>query len=409
MAKQPLGFGDKNTADVRLNLIDSAGVEYPGNPLLLHSQVLKKAKFFETKLSQSGSSTKGPFEIKVTCSYDPASYIKCIQLIYSYDTDESFNFTHVDEALNILPVASEVMFRDCMESCMRYLAAVRWSREQQAKLRVLLSSSNINVLPDLAARLGMSQSKSDCEDLKMVKASLQELLQMTYHSKELRSIVEQHIFDYLKLNTSPAIKNSCRLAILRRFIADVKAIKSKSDDRAKGEATELACSDLSWLLGVIRRCDSKLLAIVVKEFCEDADLRNAVAGGAVQSYSAALNMLNILIDQILKAMENGEIITAVSFRVDFLTNWADTTVKLVNDTTVKPVKGYTYDQNFPSALESGIIGVCETLPLVEQKRIYSFWKDIFTKNSWSGNSLFKWWAQKLHDAIILDKIGQKET
>lgn len=225
---QPLEFGDKNTADVRLNLIDSAGLEYPGNPLLLHSHVLKKAEFFGTKLSQSGSSAKRPFEMKVTCSYHPESYVRCIQLIYSYDTDECFNFTDVDEALAILPVASEVMFRDCMESCMRYLDAVRWSTEQEAKLRVLLSSLNITVLPDLAARLGMSQSKSDCEDIKMVKESLQELLQMTcYESSEFRSTVEQHIFDYLKLNPSPVIKDVCRHVILNQFKAEVKAVKAK--------------------------------------------------------------------------------------------------------------------------------------------------------------------------------------
>lgn len=111
----------------------------------------------------------------------PESYIKCIQLMYSDDTEKRFNFSNVDEVLTILPVASEVMFRDCMESCMRYLAAVRWSREQQAQLCVLLSSLNINTLPDLAAKLGMSQSKSDCEHLKMVTESLQELLQMAYH------------------------------------------------------------------------------------------------------------------------------------------------------------------------------------------------------------------------------------
>ena len=75
---QPPGFGDKNTADVRLYLIDSAGVQHPGNPLFLHSHVLKKAEFFETRLFESGSSVKPLFEIKVTCSFQPQSYIKCI-------------------------------------------------------------------------------------------------------------------------------------------------------------------------------------------------------------------------------------------------------------------------------------------------------------------------------------------
>lgn len=151
MAKQPLGFGDKNTSDVRLQLIDPAREAYLENPLLLHSQVLKKAEFFDTKLSQRWSSDKGPFEIKITCSCHPENYIKCIQLMYSYDTGNRFNFSNVDEVLPILSVASEVMCRDCMQSCMRYLCAVRWSPEQEATLRVLLSSLQIKILPDLAA------------------------------------------------------------------------------------------------------------------------------------------------------------------------------------------------------------------------------------------------------------------
>lgn len=388
-AKQPAEFGDKNTADVRLNLIDSAGVEYPGNPLLLHSQVLKKAEFFETKLSQSGSSPKLPFEMKVTCSGHPESYIKCIQLMYSYDTDQCFNFTNVDDALAILQVASEVMFRDCMESCMRYLDAMGWNRDQEAKLRVLLSSLNITVLPDLAARLGMTGSESDCKDIRIVTESVQDWLQMTYRNKKYCSTVEQGIANYFKLNMSPAIKDACRDAILNRFKEDVEAIKSNKSDQS---SIITASGDLSWLVGVIRHCDAKLFATVVKEFCEDPDLRNAVA--ATRDYFAACDMVT---------MVNGEIITSMSLRVDFLINWTDTMVKLVNN-KYNILVDNNLNREFQKSLEKGIIGVGETLPLVEQKRIYSVCQDVFTKNSVDMNRLFKWWAQKLEDAIILHKI-----
>jgi hypothetical protein len=389
MANQPLGFGDKNTADVTLHLTDSAGVEYTGNPLVLHSQVLKKAEFFETKLSQRWSSDMQPFEIKVTCSYHPENYIKCIQLMYSYDTDERFNFSNVDEVLAVLPVASEVMFRDCMESCMRYLDAVRWTPEQEAKLRVLFSSLQINILPDLAARLGMSQSKSDCDHINTAKQSLQEFLSQASNRLDYRSSVEQHMFDYFKSNTSPAVKDACRYVLLNQFNANLKVIKSKSDEKTLASA----CSTLSWLVGVIQRCDAKLLETVVKEFCEDADLRKVIAARAPQNMSCACDILTILIDQVLKAMGNGEIITPMSFRVDFLINWADIMVKLM-----KSMKGYIdYEK-------TGIIGVAETLPLVEQTRIFTCWEDILTKNSMSTSSLFKWWAEKVHNAIILPKI-----
>jgi hypothetical protein len=224
---------------------------------------------------------------------------------------------------------------------------------------------------------------------------------MTYNGGEYRNTVAQHMFDYFKSNTSPAVKDACRYVLLNQFNANVKGLKSKSS----GEALVSACSTLSWLVGVIQRCDAKLLETVVKEFCEDADLRKVIAARVSQyAYpSCACDILTILIDHVLKAMGNGEIITPMSFRVDFLINWADIMVKLM-----KSIKGHCdYEKKvraFQSALEMGIIGVAETLPLVEQTRIFTCWEDILTKNSMSTSSLFKWWAEKLHNAIILPKI-----
>jgi len=201
------------------------------------------------------------------------------------------------------------------------------------------------------------------------------------------------------------VKDACRYVLLNQFNANLKVIKSKSDEKTLASA----CSTLSWLVGVIQRCDAKLLETVVKEFCEDADLRKVIADLSQLPYlshaypSWACDILTILIDHVLKAMGNGEIITPMSFRVDFLINWADIMVKLM-----KSIKGHCdYEKKvraFQSALETGIIGVAETLPLVEQTRIFTCWEDILTKNSMSTSSLFKWWAEKVHNAIILPKI-----
>jgi hypothetical protein len=222
----------------------------------------------------------------------------------------------------------------------------------------------------------------------MVKESLQELLSPTFNRSEYRRTVEQHMFDYFKSNRSPAVKDACKDVILNEFNANVEGIKSKSD------AFMSACSNLSWLVRVIQRCDTKLFETVVKEFCEDADLRNVIADLAPQIHRSACDVLTILIDQVLKAMGNGELITAMSFRVDFLTNWADTMVKLIVGSN-----NLLMSQRWVK-LQTGIIDVADTLPLVEQKRIFIFWNGIFTKKGISTSSLFKWWAEKVHDAII---------
>lgn len=238
----------------------------------------------------------------------------------------------------------------------------------------------------------------------MVKESLSELLSLTSsvarltpNGIEYRGTVEKHMLDYFESNTSPAVKDACRYAILKEFNANVEKIKSEYDG-----AIVLACSTLSWLVGIIQSRDAKLLETVVKVFCEDADLLNAIPD-RVNEYEATCDMLIILIDRILKALGNGEITTPVSFRLDFLTNWAPTIAKLME----RLERMDSWSQTFPkfqSALEKGIIEVGETLPLVEQKRIYHICKDSFTNDPTTTRGIFKWWAQKLHDAIIVHKI-----
>jgi hypothetical protein len=129
MSKQLLLLGDTNTIDIKLWLINSDGAEHKGNPLYLHSQVLRKYEFYKTMLFERWSSDKRSLEVEVTSSHSVDEYIKCIKLMYSFEASKSLHFSSVDEALGILPVASELLFHDCIEECRQYLDVVRWSRE----------------------------------------------------------------------------------------------------------------------------------------------------------------------------------------------------------------------------------------------------------------------------------------
>nr|ABK27128.1 unknown [Picea sitchensis] len=381
MAKHGLHFGDKNTADIRLYLIGSSGQETE-DPLFVHSQVLKKAGFFETKLSECSSSDKRPFEIKVTNSHNRENYIRCIQLLYSFQEDQRFYFSSVDDALAILPVASQIMFHDCIQSCMLYLDAVRWSPEQKAKLRALLTSLKLDILPELGNRLGIL-GKSDSDHIEMLKDSLQELLCRTLNVKDgFRNTAEKHMSEYFKAEASPAVKDACRSALLKEFSGDVERIKSEDKN------IELYWNRLSWLVGVIQSCDGKLFETVLKLFCEDTNLRNSINEKALHGF--AYFILNILCNRFLKAMGNGDIITPSSFRVFFLTNWVETMVHVS-----------TWSR-FETCYDTGIIEVAETLPLVEQKRIYDIWKDALIKHSRSTSIAFNWWVEKIHEAVIID-------
>ncbi|GLJ50264.1 hypothetical protein SUGI_1070300 [Cryptomeria japonica] len=144
-------FGATNSADVRLRIFGPNREEYDGNPLRLHSQTLQTSDFFKALLSERWSSNIRPFEIEVTTDQSFENYLKCIEMMYS--STSSLRFSNVDECLAILSVASELLVDKLMQQCMRYLEAVRWNSEEESKIRNLLSSLSLSVLPDLNARL----------------------------------------------------------------------------------------------------------------------------------------------------------------------------------------------------------------------------------------------------------------
>lgn len=394
MAEQPLQFGDESTADIILQLIGTDGGENRRNTLYLHSQILKKSEFYATLLCERWFSEKLPIEMEITTFHRIEMYIKCIQLMYSSQSGSRLRYSSVDEALSILPIASELLFHECLEECMKYLNAVRWSTKQEVKLRALLLSLEINTLPDLATRLGISQWKSDYGGIQMLEHSLQRMLSTISNGSYSHSeYIEEYIVGFFEANSSFA--ETCRSALMKEFSANIK--RAKSDKYA----IPTACSALLWILNVIQRCDGGFFETVFKFFCEDAELPIAINrsytrySGSVSPYSGLKKpILGLnspvfdLIDRFLNCLSNGEIITSTSFRVSFLTNWGPISVIAVN-------------LNDKNKLERGIIDVAETLPLVEQIGIYKIWKETLPKNQ---TETFKCWAKKVEDAILRHNI-----
>lgn len=261
MGEEQLRWGDQNTADIKFHLIDLEGAEYGGNPVYLHSQVLRKSEFYKNMISDRWSSSdERPLELKVISCHRFKRYIKCIEFMYSSQANKSFCFCNVDEALDILPIASELVFCDCINECMRYLDSVRWNSVQEAQLRDLLSSLQINVSPDIAARLGMIPcNMPNCEHIEILEEFLPEMLSMVSNGIESlnglpRKTVERYCVDYFtKPTVSSAIAQKCEFALLKEFKVNMGRMKGSDKGKVKN-----ACSALLWLVGVIRRCDGKL-------------------------------------------------------------------------------------------------------------------------------------------------------
>jgi len=358
-------------------------------------------------LSDRCSLDKWPIEHNVTSAHYVESYIKCIHFMYSSQAGKRFCFSTVDEALAILPIASELLFHDGVDGCMSYLDAVHWSPEQESRLRASLTSLQINVLPALATRLaGTGHCNSDCGHLEMLEETLQEMLSMISSestNSTLHCTVEKYIEDNIKADSTSDIADTCRAALLKEFCAHVQAIKSKMGIKYRHgtqwvDNTEYI-DDISWLLrlvDLIQRCDGELFETVLKVFCEDGDLPTPVTK-VIRSKEAMVDILDLLVNRFLKPVGNGEIITPASFRVSFLETWVATMSTLIFKINSKSKNPLGKDK-FQEPLERGIIGVAETLPLIQQRRIYKIWIDAFKSNSMDISRAFEWWTKKLQGA-----------
>ena len=110
---------------------------------------------------------------------------------------------------------------------------------------------------------------------------------------------------------SASFTETCRFALWREFSANV--------ERAKHESPR-ACWALSWIVNVIERCDGALFESVLKIFCKDSEIPKAVYRSIKYEYynSGNSNGLVGFIDQFLKALGNGRIITLLHFYFHFL-------------------------------------------------------------------------------------------
>jgi hypothetical protein len=78
-------------------------------------------------------------ELTMEAHSNPNVYISCIELLYKEDLSPATSFQCVGHALNILRVAAQLLFQDCIMSSMQYLAAMPWRAEEQLAIHTVLT------------------------------------------------------------------------------------------------------------------------------------------------------------------------------------------------------------------------------------------------------------------------------
>ncbi|GLJ50250.1 hypothetical protein SUGI_1069750 [Cryptomeria japonica] len=373
-------FGATNSADVRLRIFGPNREEYDGNPLRLHSQTLQTSDFFKALLSERWSSNIRPFEIEVTTDQSFENYLKCIEMMYS--STSSLHFSNVDECLAILSVASELLVDKLMQQCMRYLEAVRWNSEEESKIRNLLSSLSLSVLPDLNARLN-KQNNNYLEFVREnIKAMLYFLSSCDCADKKqpiIRGAVGKFIVENLQEDESSGIAEMCRHIILEEFKANIEiAVTSNTEKNLADE--EHSYFALLWPFTLIERCDGTTMEGALKILCEEMKLAHIIMQPQKHYTTSRYTkiMLPILLG-CLDALANGKIIAERKLRVGFLTIWLPVMARLLCPNLY--FNHISDNDVLKTQLCRGVSNVVETLPFADWRGIYNIWIDCCAKYS----------------------------
>lgn len=394
MAQQRLVFGDKETADVVLRLVPLEGLEQP--PLYVHSQALRRSEFFDARLSERWSFGGGlqPIELTLSSCKNVENYVKCIQFMYS---SKQLTFTSIQEALSILEIASELLFTDCVNSCMQYLEAIPWTTESESQIQSSIMSLQLQVPPDLAVRLSTHACTPDFKPVNTMGEILSELLSLVSNEAppKARDITKRVLRANDQLSISPAFADVNKLALFKELKSNLELVKSQLQKFASLFAwnchqIDVASSAMCWLLDEIFVL--QIADMAVKMFAEEQDLAQLMVTRPHRNPFTE-TLFSILV-RLLLALQIGEVICPRSVRLSLVTTWLPVIAKLAQD------EHFIKNNELHNSLEEGLSALVGTLPIADQEQVFKIWISACLKRrAWPDlSTAFDLWCDKLRQA-----------
>ncbi|CAM0875076.1 unnamed protein product [Alopecurus aequalis] len=130
--------------------------------LHVSSASLNRSRYFAALLSDRwcpnpSSSTAGRLSLAVpvssSCSRPFHAHVEVVRLLHTLDFAGTIRSPA--DALDILPVALQLLFDACVEACIRFLEAVPWSEEEEARVLDLVPLLPGDEAADLLARVSL--------------------------------------------------------------------------------------------------------------------------------------------------------------------------------------------------------------------------------------------------------------
>lgn len=298
------GFNDHTTADVILRLYLDQSFPFDSDDsesqlaidsstefqVYLHSTALRRSKYFSALLSDRWKKDSGEseidyyrFNLAVPASAGSInSHVTVLKLLYSNDISSSID--NASTALELLPIALELLFEDCVTACVRYLEAVPWTEDEEKTVLSLIPLLRDEESAELLARV--SPPKSDLSE-----EMLHGLILTATHNHSNMAFAKAFVAKLLRDFSS---RESARRVLDKSFETSLKVVKesleeySSPDFRGDHNETEAiqrlnlhtAMTNGKHLLWLIERMiELRVADTAVKEWSEQsaftADLQRA--------------------------------------------------------------------------------------------------------------------------------------
>ncbi|KAF3435699.1 hypothetical protein FNV43_RR22791 [Rhamnella rubrinervis] len=404
-------FNDSSSADVLLRLFvevspfdsdpDSLSTNQSDILLYLHSHVIRRSKYFAALLSDrwqhrctsgddedDGGDTSDKF-IRINLGVSPTSgsvdsRITVLELLYTSDFSNIINCATV--ALDLLPVALELLFEDCVRSCVQFLEAVPWNEEEEARVMNLIPLLGEEESKELIARVSPGKNDS-CEEM------LHGLILGAIHNHPNMAFVKAFVAKLLRDLSS---KESAKSVLERAFDGCLKVVKesleeySSPDFRGDHNETEAiqrlnlhtAMTNGRHLLWLVERMiELRVADAAVKEWSNQAsftaDLQRAFRDDAWRNIVPGLPAVVLRCTcKLANAVAAGNILAARQVRKKLVKDWLP--VLIVCKDNVSPLS--PSNKSLYLELEETFLRIISTLPMSDAQELLQQCLSFSTRN-----------------------------
>ncbi|KAK9287226.1 hypothetical protein L1049_015639 [Liquidambar formosana] len=312
------------------------------------------------------------------------THLTVLQLLYTFDFSATID--SASAALSILPVALELLFEDCIRSCVRFLEVVPWSEEEEKKVLSLVPLLGEEESRELLARVSPTQNDSSEE-------MLHGLILAAIHNHPNMAFVKAFVAKLLRDFSS---RESAQRVLERAFETSLKVVKgsleeySSPDFRGDHNETEAiqrlnlhtAMTNGKHLLWLVERMiELRVADTAVKEWSEQAaftaDLLRAFRDDAWRNIVPGLPAVVLrCTSRLANAVVAGSILAARQVRMKLVKEWLP--VLIVCKDNVSPM--LPSHKSLYLELEETFLRIISTLPMSEAQELLQQCLSFSTRN-----------------------------